>query len=334
MLGLAIGQIFIGPLSDKYGCKQPLLITFFLFVVSTSACIFSWNIESFIVFRFIQGFAGAGGIVISRSIVVDLFKDKEFANFFSLLAIIQAIAPILAPVLGGLLLEVTDWRGIFVTLVVIEISTLFMLFPFKESLAKHKRTTGRITNVFKGYGLVLKNKKFVYLTLIQAFAMGMMFAYIASSPFIFQEVYGLSPLMYSLCFGLNAVALIIGNIIITKFSNKDKALVWGAKTLIVMGVLVAFVLSFEIPFLILEILFFAFMFSLGMILPTSTALALDIERDNSGSASAVFGFMSFLVGGIASPLTGIGNILLSTGIIIIICCAGIALSTYKVKQVK
>lgn len=334
MLGLAIGQIFIGPLSDRLGRKQPLIVCFLLFIVASFASIYAWNIESFIFFRFLQGLAGSGGVVISRSIVVDRYEGAEMGRFFAMLSVIQAIAPILAPVLGGVLLNITDWRGIFVVLVVIEIIMLLTILPFKESLPKERRKTGKLQNSFQGYVQIFRNKQFISFTMIQAFAMGILFAYMASSPFIFQDVYGLSPFMYSLCFGINAVAVMIGTTISTRFSSVDKALLVGSKIAVVMGILVATVLALHLPFFVVEIMFFLMMMSLGILFPTSATLALGLERDNSGSASAFLGFMSFLIGGIASPLTGLGNILYSTGVILVICSLFIAFFTYQTGKKK
>lgn len=329
MAGLAVGQIFVGPLSDKLGRKKPLLICILFFIISTIACIFAWNIESFIISRFIQGLSGSGGIVISKSIVVDNYEGKEMGRFFSILSIIQAIAPISAPMLGGLLLNITDWRGIFVTLVFIELIIFCILIPFKETLPQSKRVSGKLINTFKGYPVVLKNKKFMSFTMVQAFTMGVTFAYIGSSPFIFQQSYGLSPIEYSLCFMVNSVAIMIGSALSNKFSSPEKALVIGSKILLIMGCLFAIVLGLKLPFLILEIVLFVFLVSQGLLLPTSSTLALSLERNNSGNTSAVFGCISFFVAGIASPLTGIGDMHYSTGIVTVLFCVIIASCVFK-----
>ncbi|WP_080904077.1 multidrug effflux MFS transporter [Parabacteroides sp. Marseille-P3160] len=329
MVGLALGQLFIGPLSDKYGRKLPLLVSISIFIVSTIACIFAWSIESFVVFRFIQGLSGSSGIVISKSIVVDSYEGKKMADFFSMLSLVQAIAPIFSPIMGGLLLNVTDWRGIFVTLVLIEIIMLFFVARFKESLPVQKRSTGKILNTFKGYGIVLRNKKFMSFTMVQFFAMGILFAYIASSPFIFQQSYGLSPLQYSLCFTVNGLAIMLGHAVVTKFSSSGKALITGTRLIVLMGILLALTLTLQLPLLVLEIVMFVFLIAVGMLLPTSSTLALGLERNNSGKASAVLGFLGFLAGGLASPLTGLGNILYSTGVIILFCCLCSAFFAYK-----
>ena len=148
MIGLAVGQIFLGPVSDKFGRKRPLVISMFFFVLSSIGCVFSPSIEIFILARFIQGFSGAGGIVISKSIATDLYGGKDLAKFFSILACVQGLAPICAPVLGGLLLLVTNWRGIFGLLVLIGILLLLVLLRFHDSLSKENRLQGELKERF------------------------------------------------------------------------------------------------------------------------------------------------------------------------------------------
>lgn len=148
MIGLAVGQIFLGPVSDKFGRKRPLVISMFFFVLSSIGCVFSPSVEIFILARFIQGFSGAGGIVISKSIATDLYGGKDLAKFFSMLACVQGLAPICAPVLGGLLLLVTNWRGIFGVLVLIGILLLLVLLRFHDSLSKKNRLQGELKERF------------------------------------------------------------------------------------------------------------------------------------------------------------------------------------------
>ena len=152
--------------------------------------------------------------------------------------------------------------------------------------------------------------------LIQAFAMGVMFTYIAASPFIFQNHFGTSPFAYSLCFGVNALGIMLGSLAVSRFKDATAALRFGVAGFTTMSLPVAAALIFILAFL-------------GLILPGSTTLALDMERKNSGNASALLGFLMFVFGGLLSPLTGIGNMLYSTGIIIVACCVGTWFFTYK-----
>lgn len=330
MIGLAIGQLFIGPLSDRYGRKMPLIVSLILFILSTVGCLGSITIGQFLVFRFIQGIAGAGGVVISKSIATDLYEGKQLARFFSMLSSVQGLAPICAPVLGGLLLTVTDWRGIFRTLLVIGILLLFTTTRFRESL--QTPVTGGLSAAFKAYLPVMRNRCFMRYVLVQAMAMGVMFAYIAASPFIFQEHYGLSPVVYSLCFGVNALGIMGGSLLIIRFKDVKAALSLGAKGFLFMSLIVAVLLIGNLSVWTVEAALFVLLVCLGMILPTSTTLALEPVRENSGNASAILGFLTFFVGGVCSPLAGLGNMLVSTSVIIVICAVcTLALAGRRVK---
>lgn len=317
MIGLAIGQLFIGPLSDRYGRKLPLIVSLILFILSTAGCLSSDTIRQFLAFRFIQGVAGAGGVVISKSIATDLYDGKQLARFFSMLSSVQGLAPICAPVLGGLLLTVTNWRGIFWTLLFIGFLLLLVTARFRESM--QTPVTGGLSAAFKAYLPVMRNGCFMRYVLVQSMAMGVMFTYIASSPFIFQEHYGLSPVAYSLCFGINALGIMGGSLLIIRFKDVKTALSLGAKGFLVISLIVAILLTGNLSVWLVETALFTLLVCLGMILPTSTTLALEPVRENSGNASAILGFLTFFVGGICSPLAGLGNMFVSTSAIIVFC---------------
>lgn len=317
MLGLAFGQVIIGPLSDKYGRKLPLMASLWLFILSTIACIFSWNIGAFIFFRFLQGIAGAGGIVISRSVATDCYSGKELAKAFAMISAVNGLAPILAPVGGGIMLKFTNWLGIFAFLLFIGIVLILLCLKLKESLPAEHRITVPAFSSFRNFIPLLGKREFMGYVLIQAFTFGTIFAYISSSPFILQEHYRLSPLAYSLCFAINAVALIIGTASAGRFRNIRKGVVTGVAGSFVLSIFTGVTLWLEMPIIYFEIALFLTLAFGGIVLPTSTALALDTERQNAGTASAIFGAISFLAGGIVSPLVGIGNILHSTAIIMV-----------------
>lgn len=327
MIGLAVGQLVIGPLSDKYGRKAPLQLSLVAFSISTLGCIYALDIYWFVFFRLIQGLAGAGGLVISKSIAVDLYEGKELPRFFSMLSSVMGLAPICAPVLGGFLLEVTSWKGIFWILFAIGLLLLAALSFFKESLPHASRRKGSVWGAFRRYAPVLSHGRFMCYVMVQAFAMGVMFTYIAASPFIFQNYYGLSPVLYSLCFGANAVAIMLGSLTVSLFRSATQAMRVGVICFGLVSLLVAAVLVSGASVLVVEACLFLFMLFLGMILPSSTMLALDLERENSGNASAVHGFLMFLFGGIFSPLTGMGDMLQTTSLIMVLCCAAALVCT-------
>lgn len=311
LLGLGLGQLVMGPFSDMYGRKSVLLISLCLFVLSTIACIFSWDIGSFIVFRLLQGIAASGGVVISRSVVADLFRGEELAKFYAMLGAIHGLAPICAPVLGGVMLEFTHWRGIFVALLGIGLALLIAVFFFHESLPLENRLKGKIYESFSFLGIV-KNHSFMLYTAINAVAMGFMFSFIASSSFIFENHFGLSELQYGFCFGGAALGLTIGASVTPLFKSERKALRTGIVGFFVLGLITSAIVLWHGNMWIMESSIVLTLVFLGMILPSATALAMEMERKNAGNASAVLGFSLFAFGGIVSPLTGLGDIFVCT----------------------
>lgn len=319
MVGLAVGQLIIGPLSDKYGRKPLLIVSLMVFCISTLGCLYAPNINNFIFFRLFQGLSGAGGVVISKSIATDMYEGSQLSRFYSIISSVQGLAPICAPVLGGMLLAVTDWKGIFWILFVIGLLLIVALTFFIESLSRENRQTGNVSAIISSYKQVAHNTQFVRYVLVQAFAMGVMFAYIAASPFVFQVHFGVTPQVYSLCFGANAIAIMIGSLTVPKFSDAGSALHCGCRCFAIISVVVAAALSLCPEFWVVEVALFIFLFFLGLILPSSTTLAMNLQRHNSGIASALLGFLMFLFGGVLSPLTGVGNMLYTTSGIIVAC---------------
>ena len=316
MIGLGTGQLIVGPLSDRYGRRMPLLLSLAAFAAATAGCLVTDSIGRFLLYRFVQGLAGAGGVVISRSIATDLYAGRELARFFSVLGSVQGIVPVAAPVIGGLLLAVTDWKGIFAVLLGIGIALLVMTLAFRESLAQRSRS---VAASFKGYAPVLRNRRSMRYMGVQAMAMGVMFSYISASPFIFQQQYGLSPVAYSLCFGFNAFGIMAGSLLVLRSRSSERGLAIGTRGFFVMALATAIVLTQGGSVWLIEASFFLLMVMLGTIMPTSTALALEPLREYSGSASAALGFLSFLVGGICSPLVGMGDMAVSTAAVIALC---------------
>lgn len=316
MIGLGAGQLIVGPLSDHYGRRLPLLLSLAAFVGATAGCLTTDSIGRFLLYRFVQGLSGAGGLVISRSIATDLYTGRELARFFSVLGSVQGIVPVAAPVVGGLLLAVTDWKGIFTVLLGIGILLFAMTLVFRESLSQRSRS---VAASFKGYAPVLRNRRSMRYIGVQSMSMGVLFSYISASPFIFQQQYGLSPVAYSLCFGLNAFGIMAGSLLVMRSRSSERGLALGTRGFFITALATAIILTQGGSVWLLEASFFMLMVTFGTILPTSTALALEPLREYSGSASAALGFLSFLVGGICSPLVGMGDMAVSTSAVIAVC---------------
>ena len=175
MIGLAGGQLLIGPASDRYGRRMPLMLSMALFILSTLACLFAWNIESFVFFRIFQGIAGAGGVVISKSVAADLYQGKALNDFFSLLMVINGLAPIVAPVLGGFIMRYTDWEGIFIILLAVGVILVAVSVRFRESLPPERRIPGSVWRSCGKFVPIIRNGSFMHYVWIQTFSMGIFF---------------------------------------------------------------------------------------------------------------------------------------------------------------
>ena len=318
MIGLALGQLLLGSLSDKLGRKKPLIISLVIYIISTVLIVYAPNIESMIVLRVIQGLSSAGSVVISRAVATDLYRGREMTRFFGLLMTINGIAPIISPILGSLLLEYISWKGVFVFLALIGVIVLLFCFRLKESLSIGNRLQGSIFATFLTFGVIIKNRLFMSYVGIESFLLGAMFAYIAASPFILQSFYGLSAFIFSLCFGANGAALVIGANIGGKLPNRQ-ALAIGVLAFVVAALYTIAVLIIQPHWLFVEIGFFAMLLLMGITFPAISTLAMESERQYAGSASALLGFAPFFLGGIVSPLVGIGNIFYSTALVILAC---------------
>jgi len=332
MFGMAFGQLLFGPLSDKYGRRKPLLISMGLFLISTFACIFAPNIELFISLRLIQGIAAAGGIVIARSIATDKFKGKNLTKAFSIVGSINGIAPVAAPIIGGLALGITGWKGIFAILFFWGILLMYVSLNFKESLSKSRRSKEKLSKTFNMFKTVLKKKVFVFATLQMAFTMAILFAYISSSPFIIQTHYKFSPFQFSLFFAVNAIALGAGAAISARLKNHEKSLKIGNIGMILFSIILLIVLANNASIIFFESSLVILCVMMGATFPVTISFALDSARKQAGTASAILGASGFLSGSIVSPIVGLGNILVPTGITITVSALLAAFSAFLVSH--
>lgn len=319
MLGLAAGQLIVGPLTDKYGRKRPLLLCLLLFSLATTGCMLSTGIGIFVFFRLMQGLTGSAGLVISKVIIADSFTGKDVARYFAILAAVQGAAPIVAPVIGGVAFSLTSWQGTFAVLGAWAFGLLIICRSLKETLDEGKRLKMPIWKTFRCYGPVISNGRYMTMNLLQSFATAALMAYISASPFIFQQHFGLTPLMYSICFAGNAFGLVIGSSVVMKVRNLTSAVPWCSTGLFVAGLLVSSSLWFEWHFFLFEAAIISMLFCVGMITPTGITLALDSIDENKGIASAMLGSLPFLLGGIVAPLTGLGNMIHSMTALVVIC---------------
>ena len=311
LLGMALGQIFAGPVSDVRGRRGPLLIGLAFYVVSSLLCAFAFTIELLVAMRIIQGLSGAAGIVISRAAVRDLYSGSEMTRFFSLLMLVNGAAPILAPIFGGQILQFTSWRGIFLVLAVIGIVMLLAVFiGLGETLPVERRSRGGVTHTIKTFRSLLQNKAFMGYALSQGFASAAMFAYISGSPFVLQNIFAVSPQMFSVFFAVNGLGIIFAGQITGRLAGRipeRKLLITGLSLAFAGGIsLLALVLSGGGLAAILAALFFV-VSSVGIIGTSSFSLAMQDQAKAAGSASALLGLLPFVLGGIMAPFVGIAG---------------------------
>ncbi|MFF3453776.1 Bcr/CflA family multidrug efflux MFS transporter [Streptomyces sp. NPDC002730] len=315
LAGMALGQLVVGPMSDRWGRRRPLLIGMIVYVVATAICALAPTIELLTGFRLLQGLAGAAGIVIARAVVRDLYDGVEMARFFSTLMLISGVAPIIAPLIGGQVLRITDWRGVFVVLTAIGILlTLVAVKWLHETLPKEKRHSGGVGQALRTMRGLLADRVFTGYMLTGGLAFAALFAYISASPFVVQEIYGASPQTFSLLFGVNSVGLIIvgqinGKVLVGRISL-DKALGFGLAviTLAATGLLLMTSGVFgKVGLFPVAAGLFVLMSAMGLAMPNTNALALMRTPHAAGSASALIGTASFLIGAVASPLVGIAG---------------------------
>ena len=313
MVGLAVGQLIFGPLSDRYGRRTPLTLSLVLFLLSTLGCLFARDIMQFVALRLLQGIAGSGGVVISRSIAADKYSGRQLGKTLAAIASINGVATVAAPLIGGMLAGVAGWHGIFWCLFLLGAALLVCSLRSDESLPEEERHDTRWKDMLYSLSDVLGNRRYVLYILQYGFTMSVLFANIASAPFIMQQHYGLSPIAFSLCFGANAVAMVAATAAAVRFSNMERALLAGSRGMMVFAGLLFCMLWWGCGFWIYEALLFCMLGMAGMTFTASSALAMDSERHNAGIASALLGAMGFVAGGFVSPLAGLGDMTLTAG---------------------
>lgn len=315
LLGMALGQLVVGPMSDRWGRRRPLLIGLVVYVVATALCAVAPTVEFLVGFRLLQGLAGAAGIVIARAVVRDLYDGVAMARFFSTLMLIGGVAPIVAPLVGGQILRVTDWRGVFVVLTVVGALLAVLVWArLPETLPAAERHTGGVGDALRSMRGLLADLPFTGYMLTGGFAFAALFAYISASPFVIQEIYGASPQTFSLLFGVNSVGLVVvgqinGKVLVGRV-GLDRVL--GVGLLIVAAAATALLLMAtgvfgEVGLVPVAAALFVLMSAMGVTLPNAQSLALLRTRHSAGSASALLGTSSFLIGAVASPLVGMAG---------------------------
>ncbi|CAM3884480.1 Bcr/CflA family efflux MFS transporter [Lederbergia lenta] len=313
LIGLAIGQVIIGPISDAQGRRKPLLISIFLFALSSLLCALAPNITILVIARFLQGFTASAGIVLSRAVVSDVFSGRELTKFFALLMVINAFAPMIAPMAGGaiLLLPFASWNSIFYFLSILGLLiVLIVAMRLKETLPPENRMPSSIGHSIRTIGSLLKDRSFIGYALTVGFIHGGSFAYVSGTPFVYQGIYNVSPQVFSILFGINGLAIISGSFIIGRLGGviHERSLLRVAVIIALSATSILLLMTIiQGPLATLVIPIFVYMTSMGMILTSSFTLAMENQGYRAGSASALLGTLPLLLGSMVSPLVGINE---------------------------
>ena len=311
LLGLGAGQLLFGPMSDKFGRIRPLLLSLLLLFIASVGCALAKDIHSLLIARLFEGLAGAGGAVLSRAIARDMYSGHELTRFFALLMLVNGLAPVGAPVLGGALMTSRSWRGILIVLAAIAILLILLArWQLHETLPPARRSQGSLFSAWAALGQVVTHRPFMGFCLTQGFMMSGMFAYIGASPFVLQQIYGLSPQAFSLCFAANGCGLIIAS-----QTSARLCPLWGEYRVLKGGLTLAFIasatlLTAALSDAALPVILVALFFSIasnGVIATTAASLAMQSQGHRAGSASAVIGVTMFTLGAISVPVSGVGG---------------------------
>lgn len=331
LLGLAIGQVIAGPLSDRFGRRTPLLIGVSAYALTSALCALSPTVETLVIARFVQGLAGAVGIVIAQAAGRDVYSGGTLLRYYGRLTVLGGLAAIIGPVIGGQLATVTDWRGVFVFLAAVGIAILAAsLVIFHETLPANRRVAGGFSHALNGFRRLLADRVFAGVVLITGFTYSAIFSYLSGATYILQGMYRLSPQGYSLAFGLNSLGFMVFGFIAGRLAER-----WSERgTLTVglmmtsagaLGLLATALLHLPLAAIVLSL--FTMVSGVAVTSPPATSLALKDYPDIAGTASSLLGLARFAFGGIAAPLVGIGgaNDAVPFGIVATVSAAAAAL---------
>ncbi|MBL0913300.1 MAG: multidrug effflux MFS transporter [Bacteroidia bacterium] len=340
-VGICAGQVLYGPLMDRYGRRKPLLAGMGIYLATSLACIFVTNVEQLIALRFMQAFGGCATFIAGRAVVRDVFPSEQIARVFSLMMLVMGVAPVVAPIAGGIVVSLAHWRVIFITLsllALVLLAAVYFLLP--ESKGPDTSVSLRPLRILQRYGEVMVTPGFLPYTLASAFGSAALFAYISASPQVFMELFGLSERYYGMAFAFNAACLITGGqlsrVFMKRYSNEQISLCTGL-LLLAIGLFLAAGTWLGYGYLPLVLGGLSgYLFIFGINNPNTNALSLKPFVHNAGAASSLSGVIqmsinasvSFLVSwfadGTARPMV--------TGIVLCAAAAAGALIAANVRS--
>ncbi len=309
-LSLGVGQLFYGPVSDMVGRKPPLYFGLALFTLASVGCALATDIHTLVALRFVQGLGAAAGMVIPRAVVRDMHTGNEAARLMSLLMLVFSVSPLLAPLAGSGVIALTGWRGVFWAVAVAALAGLVLVRQaLPETRLPADRLGSDLRSALAGYAVLLRDTHFLGLVFISGCSIGGFFVYLASSPFVLINHYGLTPVQYSLAFSVNAAAFFASAQFTARLGRRFglvavvKAAVSAAAA--VMLALLAYYLSGGDRLAVLLGLYFVASGCMGLVIPTTSVLALEEHGAIAGTASALLGTLQMLIGAVAMGLVGL-----------------------------
>lgn len=325
LVGLAVGQVIAGPLSDRFGRRGPLLIGIAAYIAASILCAISPSILTLVIARLVQGLAGAVGIVIAQAAGRDVYEGGALIRFYGRLTVLGGLAAIVGPVLGGQLALFTNWRGLFVFLAIIGALLLAAtVLIFGETLPTEQRTTGGMRQTARDFRTLFSDRLFVGAVLVAGLTYAALFAYLSGATYILQGTYGLSPQAYSIAFGANSAGFMVfgylGGRAAEKWSERGTLVIGVTMTALgSLGLLATGLWSLPLPVILASLFILAS--GTAFTSPPTTSLALARYPEMAGTASSVLGCARFGLGGIAAPLVGIGGAeaVLPLGIVTVAC---------------
>lgn len=318
MAGMGLGSLLWGSTSDRYGRKPILLVSLIIFAVATAVSLFSTSIVFFIICRFFQGLGAGGAMVLSTSIPADVYSGRQLAKLMAVVGAINGIAPAGGPLIGGLMADSCGWHGIFILLLAIGVVMTVWTIRTTETLPPERRLKVKgISTYIAAYRTLFANRRFMIYVNIKAVAIGLLYAYISSAPFIIQDHYGFSAMQFGLIFGGNAIALAVGSTLALRFKVLKSGLVLGAIGMFVFATAEAVVMWTDLHFMYYELMAVPMLLFSGMIFSSSNTLSMEVGRQDAGTASAILSVVKYVFAAAVAPIVGLGNMLHTSAIVFI-----------------
>ncbi|GAA2009357.1 multidrug effflux MFS transporter [Microbacterium ulmi] len=333
MIGFGLGQLIVGPLSDKVGRRIPLLAVTALHVLASVAAALAPTLELLAVTRVLMGAGAAAGGVVAAAIVRDLFGGKRLVVMLSRLALVSGVAPVLAPLVGSQLLRVMPWRGIFVVLAVYgAVMLVSAVFFIPETLPRARRQERGATTVWQRYLSVFSDRVFIGVLIIGGMTFSGLFSYLSASPFLFQDGYGFDAQLYGILFAVNSLGVVLGVQAASRLAARfgpQWVLAWSTGVLFVAGAAIIATDQLGLGLWGTIVPLFVFMTACGFTFPCVQVLALDRHGKAAGTAQSIIGATNFGVAGLITPVVGWiasdAGITATTMATVMVSCAAVGL---------